>query len=97
LTNDIIYKRLAPGVLDELKKTVPRQSGGRHAHQLHRKLSEDLGHPKLRDHLAAVVALMKITKDGDYDGFIRLLDQVHPRFDEVPLLVYQHEAALPSL
>ena len=29
LTNDIVYKRLAPGVLDELKKVVPRNEEGR--------------------------------------------------------------------
>lgn len=90
LTNDIIYKRLAPGVLEELKKSVPRQPNGSRLH-LHRKLSENVGHPKLREHLASVITLMKITKDEDYDGFIELLDKVHPRFDEVPLLAYLAE------
>jgi hypothetical protein len=26
LTNDIVYKRLAPGVLDELKRVTPKKS-----------------------------------------------------------------------
>jgi hypothetical protein len=29
LTNDIVYDRLAPGVLDELKKVNPKDDAGR--------------------------------------------------------------------
>lgn len=78
LTNNIIYARLAPSVLEELKKATPRDAKGRHKQQLHRRLTDDVGHPKLREHLASVVTLMKISKD--YDQFISLLDTVHPRF-----------------
>ena len=47
LTNDIIYARLAPNVLDQLKKETPRAASGRHKHQLHRRLTEDFGHPEI--------------------------------------------------
>ena len=39
LTNDIIYRRLAPGVLEELKRTTPKAPSGRHKQQLHRRLT----------------------------------------------------------
>ncbi len=90
LTNDIIYGRLAPGVLEELRNTTPRRPDGRLKHHLHRRLTEDMGHPKLREHLASVVTIMKLSKD--YEDFKRKLDQIHTRygnnlelpFDDVP-------------
>lgn len=82
LTNDIIYKRLAPGVLEDLKKKTPKGSTGRHKHQLHRRLTGDIGHPKLVAHLDSVVSIMKLADDGDYDGFIKMLDRAKPRYDE---------------
>jgi hypothetical protein len=80
LTNDIVYRRLAPGVLDELKRSTPKAPNGRHKHQLHRRLTPDLGHPKLREHMASVVTVMKLS--DNYVDFRRKLDRIHPRFGE---------------
>jgi hypothetical protein len=80
LTNDIIYRRLAPGVLEELQNTTPKNASGRRTHHFHRRLTEDVGHPKLREHLASVVTLMRLSKD--YADFQSLLDRIHPRFGE---------------
>ena len=80
LTNDIVYKRIAPGVLDELKKTTPKTPSGRHRHQLHRHLTPDLGHPKLREHRVSVVTIMKLS-DG-YADFKTKIDRIHPRYEE---------------
>ncbi len=82
ITNDIIYKRLAPGVLAELKKVTPKGKSGRHKHQLHRRLTGDVGHPKLAAHLDSVITVMKLSDDKDYDGFIEKLDRVKPRYDK---------------
>jgi len=78
LTNDIIYSRLAPGVLDELKRATPKGETGRHKQQLHRRLTPDLGHPKLREHMISVVTIMRLS-DG-YTDFKKKLDRIHPRF-----------------
>ena len=80
LTNDIIYKRLAPAVLEELKKTTPKSPTGRLRDHLHRRLTPDLGHPKLREHMASVVTAMKLSKD--YEDFKTKMDILHPRYDE---------------
>ncbi|MCP3960752.1 MAG: hypothetical protein GY719_23150 [bacterium] len=80
LTNDVVYKRLAPGVLKELKRLTPRDGTGRHKHQLHRRLTEDIGHPRLREHLKAVLALMKIS--DDWDEFIHYMDKALPRWTD---------------
>jgi hypothetical protein len=69
--------------LDRLKEATPKTPEGRPKHHLHRRLSDDLGHPKLREHLSAVLAVMKLSTD--YDDFIEKLYRVKPPFDELPL------------
>jgi hypothetical protein len=88
LTNDLVYKRLAPGVHDELQKVSPRDDRGRLKFHLHRRLTEDLGHPKLREHLAVVVAFMQISRS--WPEFLDRLNQVRPKFGDTRRL------ALPS-
>ncbi|WP_414449064.1 P63C domain-containing protein [Burkholderia sp. 22PA0099] len=81
LTNDVVYGRLAPGLLSELKALAKK--GERKAH-LHRRLTQDIGHPKLREHLASVTTIMKLS--SNYADFISKLNRIHPRFgDTVPL------------
>lgn len=88
LTNDIIYRRLAPGVLNELKRLTPKAATGRHKHHLHRRLSGDIGNPKLAAHLDSVITVMKLTDDNDYDAFIEKLDRVKPRFGKTMKLPF---------
>ncbi|CAH2911485.1 MAG: Phage protein [uncultured Paraburkholderia sp.] len=81
LTNDIVYGRLAPGLLEELKALS--KSDERKAH-LHRRLTQDIGHPKLREHLASVVTIMKLS--DKYPDFISKLNRIHQRFGKtIPL------------
>jgi hypothetical protein len=63
LTNNIVYDRLAPGVKEELKRLTPRDSKGRPKHKLFQRLTDDVGHPKLREHLASVITLMRVSPD----------------------------------
>ena len=86
LTNDIVYKRLAPKVLDELKKSTPKDERGRYKRKLFQMLTEDVGHPKLREHLASVITLMKISTN--YEQFERLLDRVHAKYGDTPELSF---------
>ena len=58
-TNDIVYERLAPGVLDELRLKNPTLPTGARRHRHHQWFTPEFGHPKLKEHLAAVIALMK--------------------------------------
>ncbi len=94
LTNDIVYKRLAPGVLEELKKSVPRTENGRRKHHFFLRLSENVGHPKLREHLASVITIMKLS--NNYDDFDQKLDLIHPRYHETLSLEFTgtHQSGL---
>lgn len=81
LTNDIVYRRLAPGLLAEIKERAKKDDKkGR----LHQRLTNEVGHPKLREHLASVVTVMKLS--DTYTDFIGKLNRVTPRFgDTAPL------------
>ncbi len=89
LTNDIVYKRLAPGVLDELRKLVQRNDSGRPTHKYFQRLTANIGYPKLREHLGAVVAIMKLSLS--YSDFIGKLDTVAPRYGQNWLLPFNDQ------
>lgn len=87
LTNDIVYKRLAPGVLDELRRITPRRpTTGALKHRYYNKLTSNLGFPKLKEHLGAVVAIMRMSKNWGH--FIENLDQLHPRYGDTRRLSF---------
>ncbi len=78
-TNDIVYKRIAPGVLDELKTRNPKNERGNPGHKLHQSLTRELGHPKLTKHLENVIFLMRgCTRWSDFE---RLLNRTAPKFN----------------
>ena len=79
LTNDIVYKRLAPGVLEELKRVTPKLGSGRHANKLFQRLTTNKGYPKLREHLGAVVTMMQLSRN--WHDFLTKLDRLRPRLD----------------
>lgn len=83
LTNDLVYARLAPGVLDELRKLTPRDDKGRLRNHLHRRLTDEVGHPKLQQHLAAVTALMKVS--DNWTQFKPMVNKALPRYKRLPL------------
>lgn len=83
LTNNIVYDRLAPGVREELEKQNPKTGRGHRKNRHHQLLSPDFGHPKLREHLAALVALMKASTT--WDGFMRLVERALPKYAYLPL------------
>jgi hypothetical protein len=84
LTNNIVYERLAPGVLDELRRVTPRDESGRRKYKYFQRLTSNVGYPKLREHLGSVVTIMKLSRD--WRDFEIKLDQIHPRIgDTIPL------------
>lgn len=84
LTNDVVYKRLEPGVLKELKRVTPRNGTGRPTATYAQSLTKNVGYPKLKEHLGAVVAYMRISKT--WSGFMNLLNEQYPRKGDTPML-----------
>lgn len=75
-TKNIIYDRLAPGVLKELERKNPLNEKGRRKHTHHQHLSEDIGHPKLREQISNIITLMKAS--SSWKGFMRLINKAIP-------------------
>lgn len=83
LTNNLVYKRLAPGVLAELRAKNPVRESGRRRHSHHQWLTPNVGHPKLLHHIGKVTALMSIS--SEWNGFEKLLNKHVPIFKHYPL------------
>ena len=65
ITNKLIYAPLAPGVLEELRRINPMLESGNRAAKHHQYLTENHGVMKLKEHLASVVAIMRISSNRD--------------------------------
>jgi len=89
LTNDIVYDRLAPGVLEELKRKTPKDNKGRRKYRYHQWLTEDIGNPRLREHLWAVIGLMRAS--SNWRNFYSLLNRAFPRHADHPRLFIEYE------
>jgi len=79
-TNNFVYERLAPGVLKELKAQNPTLPTGYRRNRHHQWFTPDLGHPKLKEHLAAVTALMRAAPN--WESFERSVNRALPKYGE---------------
>ena len=83
-TKDLIYKRLAPGVLTELQKRNPIVKPGRRKHKLFQLLTDDYGHPALKQLLTNVIFLFDASPNWNF--FYRALQRAAPKYgDTIPL------------
>ena len=94
-TKDVVYARLAPGIIEELERKNPSEHGKRRAKH-HQWLTEDVGHPAIAQHLHAVITLMRVSTS--WDQFKLFLDQAHPRRGDtmqLPLMIDVPSPAKP--
>ena len=61
LTNELVYKKLPPGVLEELKNLNPTLASGRRRHKHHQLLTESIGHTHLERHLAGSIDCLTLS------------------------------------
>lgn len=78
-TKDVVYARLAPGILKELETRNPIANGRRKSKHF-QWLTEDIGHPALAQHLHAVIGLMRAAED--WHQFKRMIDRAFPRRED---------------
>lgn len=76
-TNDFVYERLAPGVLEELRSRNPMLPSGYRRYKHTQWFNEEFGHPRLREHIYAVMALMR--SSDSWDSFVNKLDRAFPK------------------
>lgn len=75
-----IYRRLAPGVREELHKLVKRGPSGRATEKLFQHLTQHAGYKEFRELLRSVKTIMILS--SDVPDYLRKLDRVHPRFGD---------------
>lgn len=79
-TKDLVYSRLAPGILAELERRNPVSERGSRRTKHHQYLTDDVGHPALGRHLHAVIGLMRASET--WSQMLKLVNRAFPRIDE---------------
>ncbi len=83
-TNDIVYSRLVPGVLSELRRKNPVLPAGYRKRRFFQYLTKDIGHPALKEHLMKVIFLMK--GFNKWSDFKRALERAAQKYgDTIPM------------
>lgn len=76
-TNELIYKQLPKGVLEELKSKTPKSAEGNYTDRFFQSLTPDIGHPALTAQIYKVIALMNISNNWNEfkSNFNRMVDR----------------------
>jgi hypothetical protein len=97
-TKDLVYGRLAPGILKELETRNPITESGRRKAAMHQLFTDDIGHPALAQHLYATIGIMRLNDDGDWKTFMRMMNRSFPPREDLtnfPLFIH-HDVVMPS-
>lgn len=79
LTNKLIYDKLPPGVLPQLKRRNPVQAATkRRKHKHFQFLTDSVGNVHLEKQIAAVTTLLRATPDGNWRLFETLFNHAYP-------------------
>lgn len=96
--NDLVYKRLGPGVLEELVRKSPKNEHGYRPNRLHQWLTDDVGDPMLAQHLYSLIMMQRVAIASGYgwQRFVHMVDQAMPRKGDTLQLPFNDPAALPQ-
>lgn len=92
-TRDLVYERIAPGLLRELEAKSPKDKKGNRKNKLFQWLTEDIGHPLLAQHLHSLVMFQRLAISNGYGWkrFVRMVDKVLPKRGATLELPFQDE------
>jgi hypothetical protein len=90
-TRDLVYERLAPGLLKELEAKSPKNDKGQRKNKLHQWLTEDIGDPMLAQHLYSILMFQRLALSSGYGWhrFVKMVDQVLPKKGSNLLLPFE--------
>lgn len=76
-TNELIYKQLPKGVLEELKVKTPKSKEGNYTARFFQSLTPDIGHPSLTAQIYKVIGIMNISRNWTEfkSNFNRMVDR----------------------
>lgn len=92
-TNDLIYSRLTPGMLEELQQINPANEFGLRNHKHHQHLTHDIGHPALQQHLYAIIGMMRASTS--WGPFVRMIDRAFPKIGSTYALALDDDELNP--
>jgi hypothetical protein len=97
-TRDLVYERIAPGLLTELEKKSPINEKGQRTNKLHQWLTEDIGNPMLAQHLHSLVMFQRLALSNGYGWhrFVKMVDRVLPRRGDTLTLPFPEPESGPS-
>lgn len=95
-TRDLVFERLAPGLLPELEKKSPKNEKGQRPAKLHQWLTHDIGNPMLAQHMHTLVMFQRlaIANGHGWNRFVKAVDQVLPKKGttlEIPFTIDPNE------
>ena len=85
-TKDLVYQRLAPGILEELERRNPQGERGWRKHKHHQWLTEEIGIPALAQHLYATIGFMRASTT--WDQFYRMMQRAFPKLNSSMFLSF---------
>lgn len=80
-TRDLVFERIAPGLLPELERKSPKDEKGNRTNKLHQWLTEDIGDPMLAQHMHSLIMFQRLAIANGYGWkrFVKMIDQVLPK------------------
>lgn len=95
IVNDLVYTRIAPGVLPELRTVNPVVGPkGRRRAKHHQFMTDNLGAPKLLNLVGLLEGMAHRFEDGQYDAYKAYVDRHIPNYGTLPLW---NAADVPSM
>jgi hypothetical protein len=80
-TRDLVYERIAPGLLEELERKSPPNEKGWRPNKLHQWLTEDVGNPLLAQHLHSLIMFQRLALNSGFgwNRFVKTVDKAMPK------------------
>jgi hypothetical protein len=77
-TRDLVYERMAPGLLKELEKKTPKDDSGQRKNRMQQWLTPQIGDPMLASHMQSLLTLQRlaIANGWGWNKFKSMVDQV---------------------
>ena len=80
-TRDLVFERIAPGLLPGLEAKSPKNENGNRQNKLHQWLTADIGDPMLSQHMHSLIMFQRlaIANGFGWKRFVKMVDQVLPK------------------
>lgn len=88
-TNDLIYSRIAPGILKELKIRNPKNEKGYREYKHFQFLTDEVGEPTLREFFGGLIALAKA--NSKWRRYMEMANIAYPQYEHTMFLPLDYD------